>query len=88
VLAGRNFILHQDVTTIGRTTGNDVLILDGTVSRTHARLIFHNGQWSIEDAGSSNGTQVNGQKIKRPRVLHSGDQIRIGDEFATFEVIS
>ena len=88
VLAGRNFILHQDVTTIGRTTGNDVLILDGTVSRNHARLIFHNNQWSIEDAGSSNGTQVNGQKIKRPRVLHSGDQIRIGDEFATFEVIS
>jgi Protein kinase domain/FHA domain len=88
VLAGRSFLLHQDVTTIGRTTGNDVLILDGTVSRNHARLIFHNGQWSIEDAGSSNGTQVNGQKIKRPRVLRSGDQIRIGDEFATFEVVS
>lgn len=88
LLAGHSFVLHQDVTTIGRTSGNDVLILDGTVSRNHARLIFHNGQWSIEDAGSSNGTMVNGQKIKRPRVLKTGDQIRFGDEWATFEVIS
>ncbi len=88
LLAGRSFLLHQDVTTIGRTTGNDVLILDGTVSRNHARLIFHNGQWSIEDSGSSNGTQVNGQKVKRPRALRSGDQIRIGDAWATFEVVS
>ena len=88
LLSGRSFLLHQDVTTIGRTTGNDVLILDGTVSRNHARLIFHNGQWSIEDSGSSNGTQVNGQKVKRPRALRSGDQIRIGDAWATFEVVS
>lgn len=88
LLAGHSFVLHQDVTTIGRTTGNDVLILDGAVSRNHARLIFHNGKWSIEDAGSSNGTLVNGQKIKRPRVLKTGDQIQVGDEWATFEVIS
>jgi hypothetical protein len=88
LLIGRTFLLHQDVTTIGRTTGNDVLVLDGTVSRHHARLIFHNGQWSIEDADSANGTWVNGQRVKRPKTLHSGDQVRVGDAFATFELVS
>ena len=88
LLQGRTFLLHQDVTTIGRTTGNDVLILDGTVSRHHARLIFHHGKWSIEDAGSANGTWVNGQKVKRPRELRNGDQVRIGDAYITFEMVS
>ena len=88
LLHGRVFTLHQDVTTIGRTTGNDVLILDGSVSRNHARLIFHHGQWSIEDSRSSNGTYVNRQRIKRPTVLKTGDQIQVGDACATFEVVS
>ena len=88
LLRGRIFTLHQDVTTIGRTTGNDVLILDGSVSRNHARLIFHHGQWSIEDSRSSNGTYVNRQRIKRPTVLRTGDQIQVGDACAAFEVVS
>ncbi|HEU5347469.1 MAG TPA: FHA domain-containing protein, partial [Ktedonobacterales bacterium] len=67
---------------------NDVIIPEGTVSRHHARLIFHTGQWSVEDAGSSNGTLLNGQKVKRPKALHTGDQIRIGDSWALFEVVS
>ena len=88
LLQGRAFTLHQDVTTIGRTTGNDVLILDGSVSRHHARLIFHHGQWSIEDSHSSNGTYVNRQRIKRPTALRTGDQIQVGDACAAFEVVS
>lgn len=88
LLQGRTFLLHQDVTTIGRTIGNDVIIPEGTVSRHHARLIFHNGQWSIEDAGSSNGTLLNGQKVKRPKALRTGDQIRIGDSWVLFEMVS
>ncbi|HET9979827.1 MAG TPA: FHA domain-containing protein, partial [Ktedonobacterales bacterium] len=88
LLRGRTYTLHQDVTTIGRTTGNDVLILDGSVSRNHARLIFHHGQWSIEDSRSSNGTYVNRQRIRRPTVLKTGDQIQVGDACATFEVVS
>src|SRR5262249_30875223 len=42
-LAGKAFLLHQDVTTFGRNTGNDIVIPDGTVSRYHARLFFQNG---------------------------------------------
>jgi len=87
-LAGRWFVLHQDVTSIGRIAGNDVVIPDGTVSRHHARLVFRNGLWCIEDLKSSNGTFVNGARVTRePVALKHGNQVRLGDDFALFEVL-
>ncbi|HKV83569.1 MAG TPA: protein kinase [Ktedonobacterales bacterium] len=86
-LTGHSFLLHQDVTKLGRTAGNDVVIPDGTVSRNHARLFFFNGQWSIEDEGSSNGTWVNGARIARPTPVMHGDEVRLGDIFVKFELV-
>lgn len=86
-LAGHSFLLHQDTTTLGRTAGNDVVIPDGTVSRKHARLLFHNGQWSIEDLHSSNGTWVNGVRATRPTPLMHGDELRLGDDLIHFELV-
>ncbi len=79
-LAGQTFTLHQDTTTIGRTAGNDIIISDPTVSRHHARLVFHNGQWYLEDLNSSNGSFVNDIRIHRPAPLMEGDELRLGDE--------
>ena len=86
-LAGYSFTLHQDTTTLGRTAGNDIVIPDGTVSRHHARLLFHNGQWSAEDVRSSNGTWVNGTRATRPTPLMHGDELRLGDDIMLFELI-
>jgi eukaryotic-like serine/threonine-protein kinase len=86
-LAGHSFLLHQDTTKLGRTAGNDVVIPDGTVSRFHARLFFHNGQWSIEDLNSSNGTWVNGTRIARPTPVMHGDTLRLGDDLVAFELV-
>ncbi len=87
-LTGRHFTLHQDTTTIGRTTGNDIIIPDLTVSRHHAVLRFENGHWVVEDKGSANGTFVNGVRIRWPQPLNEGDQIRFGDEIVIFSIIS
>ncbi|MBF6591954.1 MAG: FHA domain-containing protein, partial [Ktedonobacterales bacterium] len=87
-LAGRAYRLHQDMTSLGRTTGNDVLIPDGTVSRHHARLTFQAAAWVIEDLDSSNGTWVNGARIQRPTELEHGDEVRLGDEVLTFELLA
>ena len=81
------FVLHQDITTLGRTAGNDVVIQDATVSRYHARLFFHSGQWSIEDLQSANGTYVNGKRVARPMPLQHGDELRLGDDIITFELL-
>jgi len=46
------------------------------VSKTHCRLIFHNGFWWLEDMGSTNGVKVNGVKVQR-KILHPEDTITI-----------
>ncbi len=86
-LTGRHYTLHQDTTTIGRTTGNDIIIPDLTVSRHHAVLRFENGHWLVEDKGSANGTFVNDMRIRWPQVVKDGDRIRFGDEIVAFSIV-
>ncbi|MFI5274136.1 MAG: protein kinase [Ktedonobacterales bacterium] len=87
-LAGRAYVLHQDMTTIGRIAGNDLVIPDGTVSRYHARLSFKKGQWRVEDLHSSNGTYVNTSRVQeQPVPLNDGDELRLGDDTMTFKLV-
>jgi len=59
---------------------------DGGVSRRHARLIFRDGRWAVEDLNSVNFTYLNGLKLQpaTPRILQDGDQIRLGRVLITF----
>ena len=85
-MAGRTYRFHQDVSTVGRTNGNDLVISGRSVSRRHARLWFENEHWHIEDVGSSNGTLVNNVRIYQPVTLNDGDVINFGDEVVIFNV--
>jgi serine/threonine protein kinase len=85
-MSGRSYRFHQDVTTIGRTNGNDFVIAGRTVSRRHARLWFDNGRWYLEDIQSVNGTFVNNTRIYQPVVLNDGDVVSFGDEIVIFNV--
>lgn len=76
-LAGKRFDLNGLKMKIGRTAGNDIVLDDATVSGSHAVLISAGGGWKIEDAGSSNGTFVNGARISAT-VLKAGDSLRLG----------
>ena len=49
---------------IGRTTDCEISLPEDCVSRTHAEIAFEDGEWLIRDLQSSNGTYVNGQRIK------------------------
>jgi hypothetical protein len=64
--------------TIGRSGRSQLRLNDSQVSGTHVRLRFAQGAWFIQDQDSSNGTFVNGKKIKAQR-LNDGDQIRLGE---------
>jgi pSer/pThr/pTyr-binding forkhead associated (FHA) protein len=73
--------------TVGRTSNNDVVLDDASVSRFHAWLQQSDGgHWSIVDAGSRNGTQVGGRKLapRTPASLQSGVKVRIGVIELTF----
>jgi pSer/pThr/pTyr-binding forkhead associated (FHA) protein len=63
--------------TIGRE-GCDITVSDPDASRRHAKVAIDDGQLSIEDLGSTNGTFVNGERIDQPRRLGDGDEVRIG----------
>jgi serine/threonine protein kinase len=88
-MAGRSYLFHQDVTTIGRTNGNDLIISERTVSRRHARLWFDNGRWLVEDIQSANGTLVNNMRLipNQPVALNDNDVINFGDEVVVFNIV-
>lgn len=81
------FELTKDVTTIGRPDSAlhyypDVEIdLDDAVSRRHAEVLRREDSYSIVDAGSTNGTLLNGEKLPphEERLLAHGDRIRVGE---------
>ena len=70
---------------IGRGTGNDVQLLDETVSRRHAAIRHAQGMWFIQDPSSTSGTFINGSKVHAKK-LEPGDEIMIGSTIFRFEV--
>ena len=84
--AGKSFSLSSDASTVGRTRTSDVQLDDPSVSRSHARIDRREGQFYIEDAGSSAGTLVNGSAADAAKPLRSGDVIKLGDAELSIEV--
>src|SRR4051812_42168904 len=70
---------------IGRTAANSIVISDAAVSRLHAWINRTNGHYTIADGGSRTGTLLNGERIKPPKPLTSGDQIQIGPAKLIFQ---
>ncbi len=77
VVPGTRFDLEPQ-TTIGRGPTNTITISDNFISSENTRLWFRNGKWSVQDAGSVNGTFVNGQPAREALPANPGDIIRIG----------
>ncbi len=69
--------------TIGRLSESDVPIADTAASRRHATVTFRDGEYLLEDLGSTNGTLLNDQVI-REHVLADGDRITIGATILEF----
>jgi Inner membrane component of T3SS, cytoplasmic domain/Domain of unknown function (DUF1707) len=64
--------------TIGRDAACDLVLSDMTVSRTHAGLRQEAGGWLLSDAGSTNGTRLNGWRVTSPVPVRAGDQVTFG----------
>ena len=79
---GQAFELVKDEISIGRGTTNDIVIHATEVSRQHARLTLQSGGYLIEDAGSTNGTYVDGQRLIGPHLLRPGETIYLGEKIS------
>ncbi|XLS29595.1 FHA domain-containing protein [Flavobacteriaceae bacterium M23B6Z8] len=73
----KSFIQKNKVVKIGRTSSNELVLDDPTVSREHAKISYENGQFWVEDLGSTNKTQVNGKELSTKRSLKDSDEITI-----------
>ena len=62
---------------IGRSADLDMVLVEDMVSRKHAKITISGAKMTIEDLGSTNGTFVNGEKVRQAR-LKEGDRILIG----------
>ena len=69
---------HNKEILIGRDSICDLRLEDQTISSRHARLIFRQGQWWLEDLQSKNGTLLNLTVITTPVVVTSDDKIQCG----------
>ena len=75
---GRVFPLAAGQVVVGRAPDSGLSLLDGEVSRQHARFQVDEGRVLIEDLDSTNGTRVNGNLVRGLAELRSGDRIAIG----------
>jgi len=64
---------------LGRDASCDLCIMDEALSAHHARVIYHHGQWWLEDLNSTNGTFLNHEKLVTPVVVITGDEFRCGN---------
>lgn len=74
---GRQYSFDQPEVSIGRTAENDVVLYDPGVSRKHAVIRDEGGRFFVQDQGSANGTQVNGNPVTEEE-LQSGDLVSVG----------
>jgi pSer/pThr/pTyr-binding forkhead associated (FHA) protein len=74
-----SYEITAEETLIGRNPTTDITLLDEGISREHALIVYDpdEGTYTIEDLQSTNGTKVNGKRIRSSR-LADGDDLQIG----------
>src|ERR1043165_5599607 len=97
--SGKQFMLSDAEAQIGRWDADGGIFPDvdldtddpeAKVSRRHARITLNNGQYFLEDLGSTNGTFINRGKRLPPgqrQVLCDGDEIIVGKTFLRFHIV-
>ena len=77
-LKGTTIDLSEQQITLGRANDATLVLNDDYASSRHARIFPQDGQWIVEDLGSTNGTYLDRQKVTRPTPVPAGVPVRIG----------
>ena len=67
----RRLTFDKDEVSIGRISGNDIILPKGNISKRHARVVVKDEKFIVIDLKSTNGTYVNKERISAPRVMFS-----------------
>ncbi len=85
VLTGQRLAVKTPIVNVGRADYNDVVVPDPSVSTSHAKLQRREGVWVLVDLDSTNGTFVDGERVKGEAPLAPGAMVRLGDVQLVFE---
>ena len=88
VFEEREMLLIDGANVIGRAQDATIRIDSPGVSRHHARVHVSDGNATLEDAESKNGTYLNGTRLTGTAPLADGDEIRLGRVVLTFRVVT
>ncbi|NDJ62019.1 MAG: FHA domain-containing protein [Chloroflexi bacterium] len=75
---GHVYMLSEPTVSLGRDLNNDIVVQDPEISRQHLRLYRTPQGYLVEDLHSTNGTFINGERLKQPHLLQADDVIRMG----------
>lgn len=81
----QTYEFDEELISIGRVQGNEIVLPLGNVSKRHAILEYKNNQFSVTDLDSTNGTYINGRRIHEANRVFRGDRIYVGDYIVTLE---
>jgi pSer/pThr/pTyr-binding forkhead associated (FHA) protein len=84
-LIGQRLAVKTPIVNVGRADYNDVVVPDSSVSTSHAKLQRREGVWVLVDLDSTNGTFVDGERVKGEAPLAPGAMVRLGDVQLVFE---
>ena len=81
----RTYVLYKPMSTVGRALGNDVAVMTGGISETHAQVLFDGRDFNLEEVDKTGEILINGKKKRRARLVH-GDRITLGDAELQFSI--
>jgi pSer/pThr/pTyr-binding forkhead associated (FHA) protein len=84
-LRGKRFPIKVPIVNVGRADYNDIVLVDESVSTTHAKLQRREGIWILVDLDSTNGTMVDGERVEGEVPLATGALVRFGQVQTIFE---
>lgn len=82
---GQIWPLADDLLTIGRRAGSQMLIDDPRVSPEHAAIVRAGGQYLLLNCGTRNGTFVNGWRLRDLHLLRDGDRLEVANRLFHFQ---
>jgi len=84
-VADKRFELRPRDHSLGRARGNDICLVEPSVSKSHARLIWEGGRFEVQDLGSTHGVYVDGLRVERA-ALPDQSQLQLGNVTLSFDL--
>jgi DNA-binding response OmpR family regulator len=80
----QTYLIERDICTLGRSEICNIVVPGRTISRIHSTIQRHGPRYVLKDAGSANGTYINGRLLHQEHLLKHGDMFGLGQTVAHF----